>query len=203
MKNCIHHSGSVIYIECFNAPIPTFVTASIEDLEMIQQHRIRVILDEAITTTFEMGLELKTTLAHLVVNKARSTTIRYNNKNRCDVRRENLSMPFAKTINSGSVRDGVGVLSIKEGMECILDREDLPFAAQYNWSSGKNGKTTAVFTYQQEGKNYKKVLLSRYLMGLTDTAAHTVVHKNGNTLDYTRANLVIKTKSNPTTSENQ
>lgn len=174
--------------------MPSYVTASMEHFDLISQHRIRVINGEAITTVYERGMEVRATLAHLITNKHRSTKLSHKNGNPLDVRPDNLMMPFAKTLNTTFIRDGVGVLVLKKGLEVIMDKEDLWFVEQFNWSCSQKKNGLSVYTYRQEGEEYRRVDLGRYIMGLTTNRDKSVIHTNGNLTDYRRETLRIVEK---------
>lgn len=82
-------------------------------------------------------------------------------------------------------------IKLTQGQVALVDDEDYDMLMQYKWCAHKQGcgDFYAVRTIKLDGKNYT-IRMHRFLMGLTKGEKLVVHHKNHNTLDNRKINLI-------------
>ncbi|MCB1176140.1 MAG: hypothetical protein KDK36_01055 [Leptospiraceae bacterium] len=87
-------------------------------------------------------------------------------------------------------------IKLSRGKVAKVDDQDFPLLSEYKWYINENAERTKLYAMrsrlkEEEGKfPGTKVYMHRFIMKVKDKSV-AVKHKNGDTLDNRRANLVI------------
>lgn len=132
---------------------------------------------------------------HVLTGKSDITKLRLKNHNPLNLTLDNITAAHKKTLNTHFVRDGVGVIVLKGGLEVTVDSSDLMFCSQYNWSAITTKKTPVVYAYKSvsNSKKFIKQQLGRYVLGVEDKTK-MVIHLDGDWTNFTRNNLLVTDK---------
>lgn len=188
-------SGSTLFVECHNVTPPVTFTASLESLPTIESYRWRAIQGRIVTTTWRLLYEVKADAVHLLTDKHHETRIYFKNRNPYDLRLCNLTSANNKPLNRHRIENGVGILTLKEGTEVLIDVEDLPFVTQFNWNVGYGNETPYIYAYKpaEPRKSNVKLLLPRYVCSV-DNPVHTIAYRDGDWTNCQKQNLVVVNK---------
>lgn len=90
-------------------------------------------------------------------------------------------------------RDGVGVVPLSQGYEALVDIEDLPALAAYNWSVTRSLKKGGAYAQRLTPRDSsgKQRALKMHRVLMSPGPGLVVDHINGNGLDNRRENLRV------------
>lgn len=81
-------------------------------------------------------------------------------------------------------------IQLNKGLVTIVDDDDYEFLSQFTWCAhiANNKCYHAVTNFRKDAKGLKSQVMHRHIMG---NPINNVFHKNGNTLDNRKENLLI------------
>ncbi len=87
-------------------------------------------------------------------------------------------------------------ISLSRGKHALIDDSDFDRISKYNWYINENAEKTKVYAMRSRLKDEvnvtgTKVYMHRFILNVKDKAV-MIKHKNGNTLDNRRENLIQK-----------
>lgn len=91
-----------------------------------------------------------------------------------------------------TIDGGVARIPLTQGMEAIIDADDVGLVSGFNWTVMRVGRTAYAKRNDTRGGTQKTVLLHRVIIGAAKTDC--VDHRNGNGLDCRRENLRLASK---------
>ncbi|HMV40895.1 MAG TPA: hypothetical protein PK079_16500 [Leptospiraceae bacterium] len=91
-------------------------------------------------------------------------------------------------------------IKLSRGKSALIDDDDFERVSQYNWYINENAEKTKLYAMRSKLKSEEgivkgtKVYMHRFILGIVEKSA-VIQHKNGNTLDNRKANLVVKKRT--------
>jgi hypothetical protein len=168
--------------------LPAWVTASVEDAQVIGAKRWRHVDGRIVTTEQGETYEWSITLDSLLLGVDRQATVHKRDGNPLNFARENLIL--------GSGNDYVGqgdmtYLVLPDAQTALIDTEDVEYTQPHKWAGIKRRGQFIVETNMYEGGTRRRVRLGHFLLGLDDQRNKVLTHLNGDTLDFRKQNLVL------------
>lgn len=93
------------------------------------------------------------------------------------------------------VRNGVGVVPLSQGYEALVDVDDLPVLALFNWSVTRSLKKGGEYAQRAERRDGKLHLIKMHRVITNAPKGLVVDHINGDGLDNRRVNLRLCVQS--------
>ncbi len=91
-------------------------------------------------------------------------------------------------------------IKLSRGKTAIIDDEDFERVSQFKWYINENAEKTKLYAMRSRLKSEEetvtgtKVYMHRFILQIVEKSA-VIQHKNGNTLDNRKENLVIKKRA--------
>lgn len=165
--------------------LTTFLTASLQDVDVIKQHRWRVLGDTVFTI-----VETKTVpFTSLVLNLSSEDTPYQKDGNPYNLSRDNLKYGQNDKTNEVLVNGDYAYMTLPDAQVVIIDSVDVERVTPYHWKVYKVRGAEVVRTHYKVNGKWKKVDLNRYILNYT--GRKPVVNLNGDILDNRRRNLLI------------
>lgn len=88
-------------------------------------------------------------------------------------------------------------IKLSRGKVAIIDDEDFERVSQFKWYINENAEKTKLYAMRSKLKSEEgtvkgtKVYMHRFILQVVEKSA-VIKHKNGNTLDNRKDNLIIK-----------
>jgi hypothetical protein len=91
-------------------------------------------------------------------------------------------------------------IKLSRGKTALIDDDDLERVSQFKWYINENAEKTKLYAMRSKLKSEEgivkgtKVYMHRFILQVVEKSA-VIQHKNGNTLDNRKENLVIKKRA--------
>ncbi|MBP7284858.1 MAG: hypothetical protein KBA66_24950 [Leptospiraceae bacterium] len=91
-------------------------------------------------------------------------------------------------------------IKLSRGKSAIIDDDDFERVSQFKWYINENAEKTKLYAMRSRLKSEEdtvtgtKVYMHRFILRIVEKSA-VIQHKNGNTLDNRKENLVIKKRA--------
>jgi hypothetical protein len=194
-KNQIYEDGDKIYIKLTNIVPEVFISASCEDLDLISEHRWRLISTQVITTIPSGTIEITQTLDSILTGISRKKTVRKINGNLLDYTRRNISLTQRSSNQIIDNDKDTSYLIVKGVPPIIIDKEDVIQIEKFYWTNIKiKGEDTLLTVYREDDKSRRRQL-ARYILGLSITDSRVIWYANGDRFDCRKQNLMLKPRN--------
>lgn len=190
--------SDAFYVELRNTEVPTYLTASVSDKQIVESHRWRYVHNKAVTVIPQDNTYVTATLDSLLLGVSRKMTVHHQDGNPLNYQRTNLKFFNSKTVNQYIADGDTTYLLIRNAHTVFIDTDQRSRVEAYTWSiRNYKGKPTVVADYKADGIRHT-LQLARLLMGIELKDSRSVVTRDGDYLNCRLSNLTlpIREKSN-------